>query len=56
MPVKKTTRRPTKKKVQPVDQVTVRANKLTVAIICAAFVVVGIFLVYKSFAAVILSN
>lgn len=47
MPAKKTASRTSSKKIQPMT----KANQLTVVIICSLFVLVGIFLVYKSFAA-----
>lgn len=46
MPAKKTTTKKATKMV-PVS----KANKLTVAIICSLLVLVGVFLVYQSFAA-----
>lgn len=46
MPAKKT-----KTRVSSKTQPMTKANQLTVVIICALFVLVGIFLVYKSFAA-----
>lgn len=55
MPAKKTKSstfaksRTASKTTQPMT----KANQLTVVIICAAFVLVGVFLVYKSFAAVV---
>ena len=47
MPAKKTKTRTAIEQPQPMT----KANQLTVVIICALFVLVGIFLVYKSFAA-----
>jgi cell division protein FtsL len=47
MPAKKSTSRTSAKKSVKIT----RANEITLAIICTLFVIVGIFLVYKSFAA-----
>lgn len=49
MPAKKSKTRTSAAKAQPLT----KANKLTVVIICALMVVVGVFLVYKSFAAAV---
>jgi len=53
MPAKKTKSSAAKKSrtSSTKPQSMTRANQLTVVIICALFVLVGIFLVYKSFAA-----
>ncbi len=47
MPAAKTTKKKSSTKMVPMS----KANKLTVAIICALLVLVGVFLVYQSFAA-----
>lgn len=52
MPAKKSTKRVSRSNPQTIT----KANKFTVAVICACFVLVGIFLVYKTFAAAILGN
>ena len=51
MPVKKPKTRNSKSTYQPAT----KTNQLTVVIICSLFVVVGLFLVYKSLAAVIMN-
>lgn len=53
MPAKKTKSSTTTKSRTAAknSQSMTRANQLTVVIICALFVLVGVFLVYKSFAA-----
>ncbi len=47
MPTKKMTSRISSSRPRPIT----RANQLTVVMVCALFVLVGVFLVYKSFAA-----
>ena len=47
MPAKKATTRTSAKKTTKMT----RANEITLVVICSLFVIVGIFLVYKSFAA-----
>ncbi len=46
----------TKTRASKNNQPMTRTNQLTVIMICAAFVLVGIFLVYKSFAAAVLGG
>lgn len=55
MPAKKTKSSTTKKSrtASTTTQAMTRVNQLTVVMICAIFALVGIFLVYKSFAAVV---
>jgi len=49
VPAKKTSNRISPNRARPIT----KANQLTVVMICALFVLVGIFLVYKSFAATV---
>ena len=55
MPAKKTKSSAAKKSrtASATSQPMTKANQLTVVIICDLFVLVGIFLVYKSFAAAV---
>lgn len=49
MPAKKNKARTSSRKLQPMTT----SNKIAVLMICACFVLVGLFFVYKSFAAAV---